>query len=45
MLDKLCRDPSHLERLLKIRLAEEKELKLLDWLKLVSTSTSLICLS
>jgi len=34
MLDKLCRDPSHLERLLKIRLAEEKELKLLDWLKL-----------
>jgi len=34
MLDKLCRDPSHLERLLKTRLAEEKELKLLDWLKL-----------
>lgn len=34
MLDKLCRDPSHLERLLKTKLTEEKELKLLDWLKL-----------
>jgi len=34
MLDKLCRDPSHLVRLLKTKLAEEKELKLLDWLKL-----------
>lgn len=34
MLDKLCLDPSHLGRLLKVKLAEEKQLKLLDWLKL-----------
>lgn len=39
MLDKLCRDPSHLGRLLKGKLAEEKDLKLLDWLKLVSNLT------
>lgn len=36
MLDKLCRDPSHLERQLKVKLAEEKDLKIFDWLKLVS---------
>ncbi|XP_057312681.1 cyclin-I-like [Hydractinia symbiolongicarpus] len=34
MLDKLCRDPSHLERQLKVKLAEEKDLKIFDWLKL-----------
>lgn len=34
MLDKLCRDPSHLERLLKSRLSEERDFKIFDWLKL-----------
>lgn len=34
MLDKLCRDPSHLESLLKIKLFEEKELQILKWLDL-----------
>lgn len=41
MLDKLCRDPSHLERQLKVKLAEEKDLKIFDWLKLVSKSFSI----
>jgi len=34
MLDKLCRDPLHLERLLKARLGEERDFKIFDWLKL-----------
>jgi len=35
MLDKLCRDPVHLERLLKTKLAEEKDhLNILKWLNL-----------
>ena len=37
MLDKLCRDPTHLERLLEAKLGEEKDLKIFDWLKFVST--------
>lgn len=36
MLDKLCRDPFHLERLLKAKLSEENRLKILDWLELES---------
>ena len=35
MLDKLCRDPSHLERLLQWKLLEERNLKVLGFLKLV----------
>ncbi|XP_002155469.1 cyclin-G1 [Hydra vulgaris] len=34
MLDKLCRDPSHLERLLQWKLLEERNLKVLKFLKL-----------
>lgn len=34
MLDKLCRDPAHLEKLLKRKLSEEKELNVLKWLNL-----------
>jgi len=36
MLDKLCRDPVHLERLLEAKLSEENRLKILDWLELES---------
>jgi hypothetical protein len=36
MLDKLCRDPFHLERLLEAKLSAEKRLKILDWLELES---------
>jgi len=34
MLDKLCRDPLHLERLLKRRLEDERDFKIFDWLKM-----------
>jgi hypothetical protein len=36
MLDKLCRDPFHLERLLESKLKEENKLRILDWLELES---------
>jgi len=36
MLDKLCRDPFHLERLLEAKLLEENKLRILDWLELES---------
>lgn len=36
MLDKLCRDPFHLERLLEAKLQEENKLRILNWLELES---------